>query len=114
MCFYIHSKHPEPKTAKEDESCYKIGYLDSIHNKFRSEIMKFSYQLNKVYSTKIDGYGDVIRRGFNSFKTKKDALEDNTWGNDIVKCTIPKGATYYYNPDLQEYVSNKIKILKPI
>jgi len=32
----------------------------------------------------------------------------------IVKCIIPKGTKYYYNPGDQEYVSLAIKLVKEL
>ena len=112
MCFYIHSKHPDPKIAEEDKTCYKYGLI--IGETLRSYHQGFYYKFNKTYSLKEKLTGSsAIYEGFHSITNKKQAIAES--GKEyVVKCIIPKGATYYYNPDLQEYVSNKIKILKPI
>ena len=56
---------------------------------------------------------DQINKGLHSYTTYSKAQKENfLQGAEIVRCIIPKGAKYYYNPDYKEYVSNYLIIGK--
>ena len=112
MCFSIHPDHPDKKIAKRDITCYKI--LQNISGELFSTVQYFRYKLHKLYKTKIDKpkyWG--INHGFHSYSNKKCLLENCIISTKNVKCIIPKGSEYYYNPFYTEYVSNQI-IIKEI
>jgi len=54
--------------------------------------------------------GFVIYNGFHSYSNKAYIAPPYYMEGIIVKCTIPKGAKYYYNSYLKEYVSDSIII----
>lgn len=112
MCFFIHPKHPEVKTAKRDIPCYKNGYR--IPTGFRP-LYQVAYRyvlgdLNKIENWTGPAvahlFGDTISRGYHSYSNKKRLSR----GYACVKCIIPKGAHYFYNPEDREYVSDQIII----
>ena len=50
-----------------------------------------------------------IERGLHSYSEPIIALS-RCWGNEVVvKCIIPKGSIYYFNPVDKEYVSNQLQ-----
>lgn len=130
MCFTVHRRYPNPRTAKKDIVCYKAVYATfddngedleyySIHQGFLYK-PETEYSLGKglmvqkqLYS--FDGLriSAEIYQGFHSFSNKKRLQR---WNTDYahLKCIIPAGSQYYYNPDYQEYVSDRIKIVEEI
>lgn len=134
MCFYIHSKHKTAKIAKKDIICYKILskfntrlYLDNfIHEKgiYFSSIKNYIYNFNenKKYISNIkvenanywNNYNECIHIGIHSYSSIKRCRSYPYSRVVIVKCIIPKGSTYYYNPDKQEYVSDTIEFIELI
>lgn len=110
MCFEIHPKCPKARTAEKDIVCYKEGYrhTDGTFSPFYKS--SFYYRLGEV--TKLPWKWrrwpveseDTICIGFHSYSNKKRL------GSyiDHVKCIIPKGAHYFYNPEAGEYVSDRI------
>ena len=114
MCFSIHPDHPDKKIAKRDITCYKI--LQNISGELFSRLRGFEYKLNKLYKTKIDEpqLGE-INRGFHSNSNKHFLKRQRSCiiSSKNVKCIIPKGSEYYYDPIWREYVSNQI-IIKEI
>lgn len=113
MCFYIHNKHKKVKIAEKNITCYKR--LENHSPKyFRSPIQKYKYEKGSLYYE--DSLGlrrgfPVIEVGIHSYSTLEEARDNWTdYGYKIVKCTIPKGSKYYYNPDYSEYVSDHLKI----
>lgn len=120
MCFNI--KTPK-QIAKNAITVYKVMYEGP-----RSYFKDFTYELNKLYSTRFTFSGltrnpnypwphfsrKTIYHGFHSYATlpKGKRYYDNLWEVDCVdlyECTIPKGATYYHNYD-EEMVSDQIII----
>lgn len=82
-----------------------------MSNGFRSAHRNFRYRFNTLYRRVIWGRifsSGYIDFGFHSYISKKD-LSQIPFGM-CIECYIPKGAKYYINPDLGEYVSNKIFI----
>jgi hypothetical protein len=124
MCFFTHPKHLNVKVAKKDITCYKIcekvrGSNQHIY-KVRSYIREFEYITEKLYqdldvfkNIKVyNGTYSTIRKGYHSY-SNNDKMNYFLYKDSLhLKCTIPKGSLYYYNPDSQEYVSNQIIIHK--
>jgi hypothetical protein len=118
MCFIIHPKHPTAKIAKKDIICYKL--LDP-HMHPRHYFSYPPYVLGKLNpSIRLETTRwcpNMIELGYHSFSIQRMAKRickafpmENPL---LVKCIIPKGELYYYNPDDYEYVSTNI-IIKEI
>jgi hypothetical protein len=123
MCFFVSKSkgYSKKKIAIADIVCYKLfpkrkrrgnQYGSFVVSKHRC----FEYKLGETYyedsmKIEIDWYGQkIINFGLHSFSSLTRAIENN-WDTDIIlKCIIPAGATYYYNPDRSEYVSDYITI----
>lgn len=135
MCFYLHKDHSEAKVADKDITCYKVllnlpgnatSIMREISTPFLSPHKHEPYELNQLKEAKIGDVKESIYR----FKKKIDeglhshsvglkgwnAVARPLGGNDLglFKATIPKGATYYYNPDREEYVSNQLIVQKEL
>ena len=121
MCFEIHSRYPKPQVAKRDIVCYKSVFAEfndngedleyySIHQSFVYETGT-EYSLGKELKVR-DGLS--IYEGFHSFSNKKKLQHWNTDEYAHLKCIIPAGSTYYYNPNYKEYVSDRIRIVEEI
>jgi hypothetical protein len=117
MCFQISPRTPYKKFTWKPITCYKyvqFDLLDEENTHCRSTIQHFEYEYNKIYKIKHfkkDFYG-VVLRGFHSYIHKyhvkvKYPIDSN------VTCIIPAFSFYYVNKENNEYVSNRIKILKP-
>ena len=111
MCFVIHPRYPEVQTAKRDVVCYKEGFplTDGTFAPFYKTY--FSYRLGEVtklpdkqWPVEWEDNSDLICVGFHSYSNKKKLSTRTTH----VKCIIPKGAHYFYNPEDKEYVSDQI------
>lgn len=116
MCFVIHFNHEKIKKAEKDIVCYKL-----IHKKgrfYKSIYQGFIYEPGECYyeNNMKKNYMNCIHEGFHSYKTySKAEHENNIFGVEIIRCIIPEGAKYYYNPEYKEYVSNYLIIgKKPI
>ena len=137
MCFVIHPGHPNAKTVKRDVVCYKTLTADrvSVMQGFTYKIGK-RYALpepfpnirtfptilwngnsdkNNLRSTRqcrAINRDNEIHVGYHSYSSKKMLRERvRRTGYVPFRCTIPKGSTYYFNPDRHEYVSNGMKIV---
>lgn len=120
MCFYISSdkRWNYKKVAEKSIPVYKIFSIpyDNRRKYFTSPYQHFDYEKGAVYeedSMRVHNY-DKINVGFHSYDSLI-AAKYNYGGSlyeIIVKCSIPKGAYYYYNPVHNEYVSDTIKIGK--
>lgn len=133
MCFYI--KDNKKYIAEEDIVCYK-GIFYQTDNSVESFWTGFTYVFGRVYNmrdgitciwnskSKLDtvvSYMTIIYSLFNKILVSKDSIYAGYHAYkvkpdydfySVVECIIPKGSTYYMNDD--EYVSNKIKIIKYI
>ena len=120
MCFHIHPKYPEPKLAETDIICYKVVRKRSFTNEFYSIYEMFRYKLKEIYSRTSFGivktfYEDVIYEGFHSYSILDKAIDQYAGHHGcIIKCIIPEGTIYYYNPEDSEYVSLQIIPIKRI
>ncbi len=111
MCFYVSKKHPDKKIAKRDISCYKVVELSETPDLFISSYQGFPYILGKLYCIQgtLFKMAGLIHSGLHAYSNKRKLcffFSDET----TVKCIIPKGSEYYYNPKDGEYVSNQIII----
>ena len=110
MCFTITT--PE-KIAKRDIVCYKR--LIRRRGQYTSVYQGSFYMFGKVYKTVGFGFvGRDVFEGRHSYSNLKQAKR-LVWDIEvIVKCIIPKGTKYYYNPGDKEYVSLAIKLVKEL
>ena len=129
MCFIIREKQ-RLKIAKKDITCYKVVKLKGINQYkgvLKSYVKNFKYDLNTLYP-KIDNFEisihyyntlkysknrGVINEGYHSFSNYNKAIG---WLNPfvdsiVIKCIIPKGSKYFYDPIGEECVSDQIKTL---
>lgn len=136
MCLTLTEKS-EIKVVEEDIICYKVVRKVCL-GLYRSEFYAYLYDVGTLnasvfgvtITTKpyiiyqstgqgISGYEQVVERGFHSFTCKEDAYKYAEYATDrilgdinmvVVKCTIPKGATYIEGmyKEYPNYVSNKI------
>ena len=119
MCFIISKKRPNSRIAKRKIKVYKtvVKVSSQIHlHLIRSEIWQHIYseglqptvELKEVWC---DWNKKKIQEGYHSYHLSRFELR-TTIGSlfSYIICYIPKGAEYYYNPDLKEYISNQIEI----
>ena len=105
MCFYIHHKHRKPKIAKRDINCYKLG-MKIDETSFKSEFQEHLYNFGeKQTELELSPIHDIIMAGYHSYSNKRKLRFGFPYR---VKCIIPKGSIYYYNPCMKEYVSSNI------
>jgi len=132
MCFHIHRRHREEKIASRDITCYKKLTIEfySLTNKpiiiskeslptikFRTPFRDAPVSLYKSpLKTAIIKVvpspftlENRIENGLHSYSSIRKAMSATYKREVIVKCTIPKGSKYYYNPENQEYVSNQLQ-----
>lgn len=133
MCFHIHQDHPDKKVADSNILCYKVLLkrrarwpwerrhpdIDPAWSYYLSpfqaaEPWKFGV-IVKDHVNDIPNYG-TIYGGLHSFSDIKIAAE-YTSGHDlkrrrIMEAVIPKGSSYYYNPERNEYVSDQLVIMR--
>jgi len=124
MCFTITT--PE-QIAKKDIPCWKV--LDKLTGVYSSYYYNSKYRIGETYTTKKLGFSDFyqpatkksakqINQGRHSYSTLELAKLQYSYCSAenvrIVKCIIPKGASYYYNRDDRQYVSSAIKLIKEI
>lgn len=134
MCLYI-AEGTLPSIAEEDIPVFKIAKYEN--DKIFSYYKSFVYEPGITYKTELGkpmyallSPEEKIYEGFHSY------TNDCKWGkivcggkyiciygiNDVVglydgskvvklNCVIPKGSTYYINPNLGACVSNQIKVI---
>lgn len=126
MCFKIHKNHQEVKIATRNIPCYKrlelIGNNWCVKKITRGNLPTLKFQTPYFYQrvflqhkplkkSPIDVGLNEIEKGLHSYSHPSGVT--NNWRRSfnevIVKCIIPKGSKYYYNPDAREYVSNKLQ-----
>ena len=119
MCFTIHEDNKERKIAREDIDCYKTMFrkMDIKGNiYFVSLYQSFEYEKNLIYSVVLqEPFDKEIKDCFHSYSddiiARLDIRLPYYINFFVVRCTIPKGAEYYFNPIRREFVSNTIIIL---
>ena len=123
MCFIINDDFKEPLIAEEDIVCYKTCHESLlIQDAYISILRGFIYEKGKRYDLdkplkiKLSDLFDshIIENGFHSFCTYDYAKDETYYFSLIMECIIPKGSTYYHNPDFVEYVSDSIIVRKEI
>ena len=114
MCFVVHESCPTPLRAEKDIEVIKLFHRN--RGGFHRNIKKFHiasicqarpYRIGALYRAKMDKPWDGnIDRGLHSYEKTKN--EFSLCYTVIYNCIIPAGAQYYYNPDVGEYVSNRL------
>jgi hypothetical protein len=104
----------EKQIADSDITCWKFGTLSRLL--FESLIYKFKYVLGDTYMTDIKIKDGIGSEGFHTYKNEKDVSKIRSL--DVVKCVIPKGATYYIgnvrnisNEAIEFYISNELIVI---
>ncbi len=134
MCFKVQrGEHEKPKIATEDITCYKLFSKvapNDSDNCFVSIKQGHLYVKGQRFSEEhpIDATGYLIEEGIHSYSDPCTIQYNqcwnqycwNYWPDSIqVKCIIPKGTKYWFNPDwdaatntpeLGSYVSESIII----
>lgn len=115
MCLYLKQEQSKPKVAEKAIECYKILYPNKWTGTYFTPCKNVEVRLGHVYRglglravgnlvARPDGYKYYVSIGFiHSFRTHEDAEKAiNKWKWDygfdncvIVRCSIPKGSTYY-------------------
>lgn len=137
MCLYTTSKYP--KVADEDIIVYKIVQyitgVDADDNPvdvpyYKAPFQEFVYEMDTVLETKLAiphfawGAEYSIGKGFHSFENESAAIKimndmkahrffDANAVPMVLKCIIPKGASYYKGTFHQQssYASNQFKLI---
>ena len=126
MCFTTYKK-PRRKRATKNIVCYKMVNPNLtpfvISDSPRYEIGKIYHALYEngkkikdfeIIHTKRDGWlveEWAVFEGIHSYKYKED-ISNSFYSFEIIECIIPKGTSYLYNKDCDEYVSLKVKPIK--
>lgn len=126
MCFYLTENVP-PLKAEEDIRCYKVVSSGDGNDPKRwwSVIIGFMYMEGKSYELlnplKVNLNMGVlshtwpyeISKGFHSYPFRNRGLREisSRRNQKVVTFLIPKGANYYYNEAIGEYVSDQIKCI---
>ncbi len=112
MCLV--TSQSEPLIAKKDIVVYKC--LIKQATTLVSPYIGFVYKLRTLYeaSLGVTIYKDVtvIAEGFHAYYDKKKSL--HKWSNEVYKCIVPKGSTYYISSDNKEIVADKIVIKRKL
>ena len=126
MCLFTHLG--EARTANKDITCYKIVYpgdsQETPSDVFKSLMMKFHYKIGVTYEEPEfnvtseepdfeidDKKGREVHKGFHSYRKLSEAAYWVSGRHAILKCVIPAGSKYYYDPNKNYYCSNKLKIV---
>ena len=120
MCFYIsHQKGLGKKQiATKNIPVYKVlrRYNHALIGIYITEYTYFDDRTTKKEilheSELIRDPGMMINKGLHSCSTIRIAsnIIDVHGCGTIIQAYIPIGATYYYNPNEEEYVSNKLVV----
>lgn len=126
MCFRIHQDHPTIKTARKDIVCYKRFSRDfyKTNKIFKSPYYDFKYEPGERYyednfvnktTSAINLNWTELGTGLHSYSSLQEAKWSVYDSEILVRCVIPEGAKYMYNPDRHEYISDYLIIgKKPI
>ena len=111
------------KETTEDIVCYKV-YI-SFEGKLRSPFMRsLAPNMNEIVKTYLEephGKGNCIERGFHSFATLEDAINESErlarnseYNPIIVRCIIPKNSKCYIGSfwGRTSYCSDSIKLIE--
>lgn len=133
MCFTIDEiNFPEPRVADKDIKCRKMYFKTGDLNEFKSIHQNHIVKLGETYTEEEFGRYDIIATGITDTQTHYEKIINkgfHSWGEGfvvsvgithpdlkivIMLCTIPKGTLYMHNRLWGEYVSQSIRIDKPI
>jgi hypothetical protein len=122
MCFNIHPDYPDAIVAKKDIKVYKLlenvrkenGRLFSGTSPYREygwlqECIERA-ELEIDYNRSSEG---EIHAGLHAYTTEFGASKLMRHDRSICEFTIPKGATYYINPEEEEIVADAMIWKKP-
>lgn len=123
MCFTIDREYPEEMVADKDIPCFKILERRS-DGSLRAPIFvsfvyfrRFSFRSKRKVRSRLD-LSDVERYGkidvglhSHSTKPKPEQYHD-IFGAQVHDAYIPKGARYWYSSVRNEYVSNKLVVMR--
>lgn len=107
MCFYIHRDQPKLKVATRSIRVWK-RFTETLRSPYRL----FQYEPDKEYRSDL-GKGTLINQvhaGLHAYTSFDQAWRKRLRREILLECTVPKGATYYWNPSRQEIVSNRLVI----
>lgn len=134
MCFFVHEDHPTVKIATKNIVCYKSMYLKKkglgyhylgkhltrynfknygFRTPYQDVEIDFEKPLVKSKLKVVMRAGSntkIIELGLHSYSNLPSARDE--YGNIVIKCIIPKGSKYYFNPEDCEYVSNQLLYTK--
>lgn len=129
MCMSINFNEPI-KIVTESITCYKVLTIKKrlFSKRYYAPIYSdFSYELNKLYNTKIRRTEYCVFEGFHSFLNKEDAIEYSSEISNpvIIKAIVPKDSKYITGITFKcsdvmgprfydSVVSDRIKILEII
>lgn len=110
MCFVVHPDLPNPQIAEADISCVKEGTVVSDTHHFISLFHGYPYKFQQLQPrVNLHPVNRNIQEGYHSWSVDHFSLQcPPDEGRVRVKCIIPKGSLYYYNPEFQEFVSDQI------
>ncbi len=107
MCFYIHTAQPNPKVATRSIRVWK-----RFGPNLKSPYRLFQYEHGKEYKAELvkTFCSNQVHNGLHAY-TSLDTVNRHKLRMEIVlECTVPKGATYYWNPSMQQIVSDRLVI----
>lgn len=118
MCFHVHQDHQQPKTATRSIRVWKRFRPGLI-----SPYLLFRYELGKEYRSEMVikprfndsrcSFDPSIEQGLHSYSSMRRAHYVSSFSQFtelVLECTVPKGSTYYWNPQMQEIVSDRLVI----
>jgi hypothetical protein len=137
MCFTIHKDYKKPIIAEEDIKCYKlvapakysgISYLLSHkmwETHFFSRYHQFLYEIGRTYEMEQDLWEEKEvyitterkRYGFHSYTSPVSPMLHRDHDQEeiiLMEFVIPQGSEFYYDPEREEYISNKIQCIRYI
>ena len=127
MCLDLNKDQQQVKTAVEDMVCYKVLDKNYVHDKLTTIFKRSVVNIGELYTSEFTFNHDStsVQMGLHSFTYEDDAKKLMEYVNRyklnnehelnkfavVVKCTIPKGSTYYegnfeYNTDLSREAQN--------
>lgn len=121
MCLILKSSKTKPKIATKDIVCYK-GVIETYEG-LMTPYQIFKVEIGKTYFSEISKYSNEIEVALHSFinykeivKWKKTEMHLGGMENELklVKCIIPKGATYYVGTFnfYDSYASSELKYVE--
>lgn len=122
MCLF--TRLGEACTAEKDITCYKVVYPGDRWklpaNVFKSVVMDFQYKVGETYdepefrstsALDVNTCSRLVFKGFHSYRKLSEATLWAMKWTIILKCVIPAGSRYFYDPDKTQYCSDKLRIV---